>query len=509
MEQSSLNPGVAGNQPDTELLSPSLDLGQAMPAPGRSSTAPAGRVLLRAFAVLFALLVLAALASAAYIASLAVSAPSLEVDLPDGVQDLSPSTGIAVAAGGFSLNLQSITLYEKRISPEGRVVSEEWIPLQIQGTNSGWLRTEQQGQLVRADGGDLLSLDGQYELSVTGNALQLNWSGLQQIPLSQRVQFATAITAHPLLSDTPIVASIEDVISFKWNVPLRDFSYTISPPAGISAWVDQQDPRVSHMRFNEYKQAQSYEIALTGAIDGRGVDWPQSHTLSVATTAPLAVTEESPQNEAMLVSREVQPEIVFSENVTNRDRMLGALRIEPEVDGHFEWSAPNRVRFVPDDTLPAATRFVITVQAGSENLRGQNGGYLEDEHVLSFTTERGKVIDVDLARQVMTLLINDQPVWYGRTATGVRGAETPPGTYAVQYKLPTARFRGTNPDGSRYDIPDVPWVMGLFDDYTIHGAYWRSVFGRPGSNGCISLNVADSKLVYDWTPVGTPVVVHY
>jgi lipoprotein-anchoring transpeptidase ErfK/SrfK len=73
--------------------------------------------------------------------------------------------------------------------------------------------------------------------------------------------------------------------------------------------------------------------------------------------------------------------------------------------------------------------------------------------------------------------------------------------------MPVARFRGVNPDGSRYDIPNVHWVLAFYGDYTIHGAYWRSVFGRPGSNGCVSLTDANAKIVYDFADEGTTVVI--
>jgi lipoprotein-anchoring transpeptidase ErfK/SrfK len=90
----------------------------------------------------------------------------------------------------------------------------------------------------------------------------------------------------------------------------------------------------------------------------------------------------------------------------------------------------------------------------------------------------------------------------------VKGAETPHGSYRVQYKMPVARFRGVNPNGSRYDIPNVHWVLAFYEDYTIHGAYWRQVFGRPGSNGCISLTDPNAKVVYDFAEEGTRIEVH-
>ena len=108
----------------------------------------------------------------------------------------------------------------------------------------------------------------------------------------------------------------------------------------------------------------------------------------------------------------------------------------------------------------------------------------------------------------MGLFEDDTEVQAFPVATGVKGAETPPGSYTVQYKMPMARFRGQNPNGSRYDIPDVHWVLAFFEDYTIHGAYWRSNFGTPGSNGCVSLTDANAKRVFDWSDVGTRVEIH-
>ena len=110
-----------------------------------------------------------------------------------------------------------------------------------------------------------------------------------------------------------------------------------------------------------------------------------------------------------------------------------------------------------------------------------------DAAVLTFVTESDKLIDVDVTRQVMALYEKGRQVRTFPVATGVPGADTPIGEFNVEYKMPTARFQGVNVSGSRYDIPDVHWVLAFMGDYTIHGAYWRSAFGSPGSNGCVSL----------------------
>ena len=58
---------------------------------------------------------------------------------------------------------------------------------------------------------------------------------------------------------------------------------------------------------------------------------------------------------------------------------------------------------------------------------GASGSYLTEDVQLGFTTGKRKVIDVALASQRMTLYEDDEAVWSAPVATGVRGAETPPG----------------------------------------------------------------------------------
>jgi lipoprotein-anchoring transpeptidase ErfK/SrfK len=85
------------------------------------------------------------------------------------------------------------------------------------------------------------------------------------------------------------------------------------------------------------------------------------------------------------------------------------------------------------------------------------------------------------------------------------------GKYAIYAKYKSQDMTGANADGSRYSQPDVPYVNYFYKDYAVHGNYWRpgSYFGNiNSSHGCIGINVSDSKWIYDWAPIGTPVIVH-
>jgi lipoprotein-anchoring transpeptidase ErfK/SrfK len=120
----------------------------------------------------------------------------------------------------------------------------------------------------------------------------------------------------------------------------------------------------------------------------------------------------------------------------------------------------------------------------------------------------GRIIDVSLNDQVLRLYEGGEEVFRSPVATGVEGAETPTGNFAVQYHMAQARFQGENPDGRRYDIPDVPWILAFSGDYTIHAAPWRSQFGQVGSNGCVTLPLEAAKFVYEWAEDGTPIYIH-
>jgi lipoprotein-anchoring transpeptidase ErfK/SrfK len=85
------------------------------------------------------------------------------------------------------------------------------------------------------------------------------------------------------------------------------------------------------------------------------------------------------------------------------------------------------------------------------------------------------------------------------------------GKYAIYAKYKSQDMRGLNADGSRYFQPDVPYINYFYQDYAVHGNYWRpgSYFGNiNSSHGCIGINTADSAWIYNWAPIGTPVIVH-
>lgn len=85
------------------------------------------------------------------------------------------------------------------------------------------------------------------------------------------------------------------------------------------------------------------------------------------------------------------------------------------------------------------------------------------------------------------------------------------GQYKIYAKYVSQDMSGPNTDGTRYFQPDVPYVNYFYGGYAIHGNYWRpaSYFGNiNSSHGCVGITVSDAAWLYDWAPIGTPVITH-
>jgi peptidoglycan hydrolase-like protein with peptidoglycan-binding domain len=90
--------------------------------------------------------------------------------------------------------------------------------------------------------------------------------------------------------------------------------------------------------------------------------------------------------------------------------------------------------------------------------------------------------------------------------TGAPGADTADGTFAVFEHVRFSEMKGTNPDGSKYDDPNVPYASYFNGGDALHG-FIRPHYGYPQSNGCVEMSYANAALVWPLTPIGTLVTV--
>ncbi len=90
--------------------------------------------------------------------------------------------------------------------------------------------------------------------------------------------------------------------------------------------------------------------------------------------------------------------------------------------------------------------------------------------------------------------------------TGVPGAETPTGIFPIFARDVSTTMSGTDVDGTKYDIPDVPWVNYFNGGDAVHG-YERGSYGFPQSNGCVELPIETAKTVFGMLALGDIVYI--
>jgi peptidoglycan hydrolase-like protein with peptidoglycan-binding domain len=85
--------------------------------------------------------------------------------------------------------------------------------------------------------------------------------------------------------------------------------------------------------------------------------------------------------------------------------------------------------------------------------------------------------------------------------TGVAGAETQTGIFPIYSRLTSTTMTGTNPDGTKYSDPGVPWVNYFNGGDAVHG-FPRASYGFPQSNGCVELPIATAETVFHMLAIG-------
>ncbi len=122
----------------------------------------------------------------------------------------------------------------------------------------------------------------------------------------------------------------------------------------------------------------------------------------------------------------------------------------------------------------------------------------------------GRWIDVHLTQQLMVAYEGRSAVRTVVTTTGMPGWETPPGWYAINWRVANETMEsGSIGAESFYVLKDVLFTQYFTNrGHALHYAWWKTAetIGRPGSHGCLNLLMDDAQFFWDWAGVGTPVI---
>lgn len=156
------------------------------------------------------------------------------------------------------------------------------------------------------------------------------------------------------------------------------------------------------------------------------------------------------------------------------------------------------------DTSTLASDFAEKLEAGDAVQP------LEVSEVPFASTTLAREIDINLATQTVSAIENSVVVDSWLVSSGAGENATNTGSFQIGWK--TSSQDMGNPDlteAPNYFQPDVPWVMYFNGDEALHGVYWHSNWGTPMSHGCVGMPIDAAQWLYNWTPEGVNVYVHY
>jgi hypothetical protein len=124
-------------------------------------------------------------------------------------------------------------------------------------------------------------------------------------------------------------------------------------------------------------------------------------------------------------------------------------------------------------------------------------------------TSSAKTIKVDVSDQRLYAYDRGRLVKTFLISSGRNGYNTPEGVFNVFRKkeLVTMSWYYGKDDPNNYSLENVPHVLYFKGPYTLHGAYWHSNWGYRMSHGCVNIALNHAEWLYNWSPVGTRVIV--
>ncbi len=348
----------------------------------------------------------------------------------------------------------------------------------------------------------------------TGLALAAMASALV-LPSTLGVSPAGAATATPLavVATTPATAAVgvrpSSVLSVTFSAPVSAHSPmpTIAP-AVAGSW---QAVTPTVLVFNPtapLAPSTTYVVTVPAGVTGTtggSLATPVSSRFTVAPGSTLRL-------------QQLLAELGYLPVRFTPDRPLLSTRsaADPQ-QGSFSW------KFAPPASLAAtwtpgvaneATRGAVMAFESTHNLAADGSAgpavwqaLLADASGGTATAAPYNYVYVSKTLPERTTVYSNGTVAFSTLAnTGVPGAPTVNGTFPVYLRYTTTTMSGTNPDGSKYKDPGIPWVSYFNGGDALHG-FVRSSYGYPQSVGCVEMLPADAGVVYPLTPIGTLVTV--
>lgn len=121
-------------------------------------------------------------------------------------------------------------------------------------------------------------------------------------------------------------------------------------------------------------------------------------------------------------------------------------------------------------------------------------------------------IDLNLSKRLVTLYNGNEVYRTIKVGIGKPSTPTVTGHFVVYRKVAGPKcMTGDIGLPTYYHLCNIHWTSYFHGAYAFHEAWWNADnHSQPAvSHGCVNMNIADAKLLYDFAPIGTPVYSHY
>ncbi|MDI6777762.1 MAG: L,D-transpeptidase [Patescibacteria group bacterium] len=334
------------------------------------------------------------------------------------------------------------------------------------------------------------------------------------------------------------IVGCRDIVTIEFsrsaNAPEVEKKFEIVPHEKISLNWSQDGKRLEIKPVDFFKPGEQYELKTSieeGIIKKEKREFKFSFSVE---DYPRIVGVVPGKEDSSNVSVSSDIKVVFDKPAKGYNIDFAISPFE-----NFKWEADGEkkeFRIFPQDKLKYETEYEmkITTQVAIENVSAPKeeifSGKFKTEKKPYVTPPRdtsavipedqvvdhearvseGKYIDINLAKQHLSIFEDGKRLGTYRISTGKRGMATPTGNFKVlgkrgrawsnKYKLYMPYFMQFT--GVGHGIHELPEWPGGYKEGAAH-------LGTPVSHGCVRLGVGPAASIYSWAEIGTPVVVHY
>jgi peptidoglycan hydrolase-like protein with peptidoglycan-binding domain len=301
-------------------------------------------------------------------------------------------------------------------------------------------------------------------------------------------------------------------VSFSQPMELGQVRPTLSPQIA-GTWVLAGPDTLTYRLASPLIPGTEETVALPGGADG--LQAKDGATLASSTSLRFGVAGGDVLRVQQLLAEEGYLPLSFVPSA----RMPARSELARDQRGTFQWRWSDLPTQLTSQWSQGTANVITT--AAIESFQSQNGLGVDGQAAPSFwaalvndfvnhKTDPTPYVYVLVNKALpenLTLWNDGKAEYVGFPVnTGASGADTTDGTFVVFEHVRFSDMKGTNPDGTTYNDPNVPYASYFNGGDALHG-FIRATYGSPQSNGCVEMSYADAALVWPLTPVGTLVTI--